>query len=145
MAKALGDALVAMHHIGSTSVPGIVAKPVIDMLAVVTRVKATDLRTPALAALGYEAMGEFGIRGRRYFRKSSADGARTHQIHAFAVDSCEIRRHLAFRDYLRAHSAAAEEYGKLKLELARRFPTDVEAYTEAKTEFIRAIESRVLS
>jgi GrpB-like predicted nucleotidyltransferase (UPF0157 family) len=136
----LGDLLIALHHIGSTAIPGIIAKPVIDMLAVVTDVVSLDMRTHFLEDLGYEAMGEFGIEGRRYFRKNSKEGARTHQIHAFAGGSPEIDRHLAFRDYLREHPDAAQRYGNLKLELARHFITDIAGYTDGKTEFIREIE-----
>jgi GrpB-like predicted nucleotidyltransferase (UPF0157 family) len=88
-------------------------------------------------------MGEFGIKGRRYFRKTSKDGVRTHQIHAFAVGSPEIDRHLAFRDYLRSHIDEAQRYGRLKQELARQFLTDIDGYSDGKTEFIREIEQRV--
>jgi len=139
---ALGDILVTLHHIGSTAIPGIVAKPVIDMLAVVTDVTTLDRRAPLLEEVRYEALGEFGILGRRYFRKDSAEGVRTHQMHAFAVGSPEIDRHLVFRDYMRAHQTEAEQYAELKQELARRFPTNMDAYTEGKTEFIREIERR---
>src|SRR4051812_35221263 len=81
--KSLGAALIDLHHIGSTAIPGIAAKPVIDMLAVVSSVQDLDRASSALEALGYEAKGEFGIPGRRYFRKDSPSGVRTHQIHAF--------------------------------------------------------------
>jgi GrpB-like predicted nucleotidyltransferase (UPF0157 family) len=142
VAAALGDVLVAIHHIGSTAIPGILAKPVIDILAVVTDLALVDLQAGTLRALNYEAMGEFGIPGRRYFRKNRADGVRTHQLHAFSVDSSEPQRHLAFRDYLRAHPRAAQAYVELKLELRRRFPTDIQSYAEGKTEFVRDIELR---
>src|SRR5262249_5441535 len=130
---ALGTALVELHHIGSTAVPGIVAKPVIDMLAVVTDVISLDAR-PWLEHLGYQAMGEFGIKGRRYFRKTSTEGVRTHQIHAFAVGSPEINRHLSFRDYLRSHPEA-QQYARLKEELAGRFVDDIDGYSDGKTGF----------
>src|SRR5687768_14655919 len=116
---ALADALIELHHIGSTAIPGIVAKPVIDMLGIVPALDVLDARAHRLAAHGYEALGEFGIPGRRYFRKDSVDGARTHQLHAFAAGSPEIQRHLDFRDYLRAFPAAAAGYGALKQRLAR--------------------------
>ena len=83
VAGAIGDLLIAMHHIGSTAIPGIHAKPIIDILAVVSDVALLDESRPQMEALGYEAMGEFGISGRRYFRKDDACGNRTHQIHAF--------------------------------------------------------------
>ena len=139
---ALGDVLVALHHIGSTAVSGILAKPVIDMLAVVTDVTILDVRSSALEQLGYEVMGEFGIPGRRYFRKDSTGGERTHQIHAFALGSAHIDRHLSFRDYLRAHPTVAAEYAELKRVLARRFSGDRVSYTDGKTEFITDVERR---
>jgi GrpB-like predicted nucleotidyltransferase (UPF0157 family) len=138
----LDDVLVAMHHIGSTAIPGCDAKPIIDMLAVVTNLDDLDARTRHLEGLGYEAMGEFGIPGRRYFRKGSAFEDRTHQIHAFADDSPEIVRHLAFRDYLRDNPEVVREYVALKRRLAAEHPTDVEAYTDGKSAFIALIEER---
>jgi GrpB-like predicted nucleotidyltransferase (UPF0157 family) len=143
IAEALGDLLTELHHIGSTAVPGLAAKPVIDMLAVVTDVDRLDQQGGALEALNYEPMGEFGIRGRRYFRKNTASGVRTHQIHAYAVGADDIERHLVFRDYLRANPAAAAQYASLKHELAERFAADIEGYADGKTDFVREIERRV--
>ena len=137
---ALSDLSIELHHIGSTAIPGIVAKPVIDMLAVVPTVEALDARAHRLVELGYEALGEYGIPGRRYFRKNAPDGARTHQLHAFAAGSPEVERHLGFRDYLRAHPAEAAAYGALKQELAERCGSDMEAYGDGKTAFIRALD-----
>jgi GrpB-like predicted nucleotidyltransferase (UPF0157 family) len=77
--------------------------------------------------LGYEAMGEYGIPHRRYFRKNGPDDQRTHQVHAFGVGSKEAERHLAFRDYMIAHPLAAQAYGELKLMLAQRHANDIEA------------------
>lgn len=142
IADALPDLPITLHHIGSTAVPGIVAKPVIDMLGVVPSCEAMDACAPRLAALGYEALGEFGIPGRRYFRKNAPDGARSHQLHVFASDSPEVPRHLNFRDYLRAFPAAAAAYAALKQELAARCVGDVRCYTEGKTAFIREADRR---
>ncbi|MFY9587265.1 MAG: GrpB family protein [Actinomycetota bacterium] len=140
IAEVLCGVLIAVHHIGSTAIPGCDAKSIIDMLAVVTNLDDLDARTAALEGLGYEALGEFGIPGRRYFRKGSAFEDRTHQIHAFADGSTEIARHLAFRDHLRGNPEAVKEYVALKRRLAAEHPTDVEAYTDGKTAFIKAIE-----
>lgn len=142
---ALGDVLAAVHHIGSTAIPGCDAKPIVDMLAVVTSLDDLDARADAVEVLGYEAMGEFGIPGRRYFRKGSAFEDRTHQIHAFAEGSPEIARHLAFRDHLRANPDAVKEYVDLKRRLAAAHPTDVEAYTDGKRAFIKGIEEAASS
>lgn len=138
----LGPALVAIDHIGSTAIPGIHAKPIIDMLAVTDDLALLDEETSRLEALGYEAMSEFGIPGRRYFRRNNSAGERTHQIHAFQAGSPQIARHLSFRDYLRAHPAAAREYDALKQRLAQAHPNDIGAYTDGKDAFIRDIDSR---
>jgi GrpB-like predicted nucleotidyltransferase (UPF0157 family) len=132
--------LVAIRHIGSTSIPLCDAKPIIDMVAAVTDLELLDELTPAMEALGYEALGEFGIPGRRYFRKGSAFENRTHQVHAFRSGSPEIDRHLAFRDFLRAHPALVAECVALKRRLAAAHPTDVPAYTAAKSGVIQRIE-----
>jgi GrpB-like predicted nucleotidyltransferase (UPF0157 family) len=139
---ALGDIPIELHHIGSTAIPGIDAKPVIDMIGIVATVDDLDTHALRLIAIGYEALGEYGIVGRRYFRKDSSEGVRTHQLHAFATESPEIQRHLDFRDYLRAFPRVAAEYAALKQSLARRSGADIVRYTDAKTEFVREIEDR---
>lgn len=139
---ALSDLPITLHHIGSTSIPGIVAKPVLDMLAEVPALDALDARADRLAPLGYRALGEHGIPNRRYFQKDSADGTRTHQLHAFVVGSPEARRHLDFRDFLRAFPEDAAAYAALKVALAARYGRDMRGYSEAKTAFIRAVERR---
>ena len=94
-------------------------------------------------ALGYEYLGEFGIPGRRYLRKGGDE--RTHQMHIFASDDVHaIARHLAVRDYLRAHPARAAAYGALKLELAARFPYDIDGYCDGKDAFVGALERDAL-
>lgn len=144
VADAFGTRLVEIHHIGSTAIPGIHAKPVIDMLAVVDDVGRLDEMNPRMVALGYEAMGEFGIPGRRYFRRDDAGGNRTHQVHAFRAGSDDVVRHLAFRDYLRAHRESAEAYDALKRSLTST-PTDIEAYMDGKDPFIKAVQARALA
>ena len=144
IAEALGDNLLSIHHIGSTSVPGLKAKPIIDILPVVRDIAAVDQHTPQMEALGYEGLGEFGLPGRRYFRKG--DLVRTHHVHVHALDSDqEIERHIAVRDYLRAHPDAAREYGELKAQLAKQFPDDRFAYMDGKDAFVKALERDALS
>ena len=98
----VGDRLVDVHHIGSTSVPGLAAKPVIDLLPVVREIECMDELAPAMTAAGYRAWGEYGIDGRRFFTMDQ-DGTRTHNLHVFALQSPQIERHLAFCAYLRSH------------------------------------------
>ena len=142
ISEAVGESIIAIHHIGSTAIPGIEAKPVIDMLAVTDEMECLDKRSELLQSLGYEALGEFGISGRRYFRKNNSSGARTHQIHAFQTGSPQIARHLAFRDYLIAHPAVARDYEILKLRLAAEYSNDMKLYTTGKDSFIKEIDLR---
>ena len=144
LTDSLGDVLLSVEHIGSTSIPGLAAKPVIDILAVVERVDALDTRSTSFEALGYQVMGEFGIAGRRYFRKDDADGRRTHQVHAYSLGADEVTRHLNFRDYLRAHEAVAEGYLSLKKALIDRCVDDMPCYSDGKTDFIRDIERQAV-
>lgn len=137
-----GDELVAMHHVGSTSVPGLQAKPIIDIMPVVRHIAYVDSLNEAMHRLGYESLGEFGIAGRRYFRKGGDD--RTHQIHVFQQGDPNIERHLAFRDYVRAHPAVAAQYGELKAVLAQRFPEDIDGYNDGKDAFVKAVEAQAL-
>jgi GrpB-like predicted nucleotidyltransferase (UPF0157 family) len=144
VAEAAGDATVRIHHIGSTAIPCTKAKPIIDILLEVASLEALDRRTPMFEALGYEAMGEFGIPDRRYFRLDDSDGTRTHQIHAFEAGVPDVARHLAFRDYMRAHPLIAEEYGTLKEHLAHAHPHDMAAYINGKDAFVKEHERRAL-
>lgn len=136
---ALGELVVAIHHIGSTSIPDIFAKPILDFLLEVKQVELLDDRIATMEGLDYEAMGEYGIPRRRYFRKSNHQGIRTHHIHAFTADDVEVHKHLAFRDYLIAHPDQADAYGQLKRTLAAAHPDDIQAYMDGKDPFIKDI------
>jgi len=142
--SALGATLVILHHIGSTAIPGIYAKPIIDILAKVISLEALDANPGGMRSLGYEAMGEFGIPGRRYFRKDDSSGVRTHHVHAFARESPQIARHLAFRDYLISHPRTAQAYSELKRELVPKCNGDIEAYMAGKDPFIKEVEYKAL-
>lgn len=144
LVDAVGEIFVAIHHIGSTAIPGLHAKPIIDILLEVDELSRLDARRPAFEELGYEALGEFGIPGRRYFRRNDDAGTRTHQIHAFAVGTPNVERHLAFRDYMIAHPAEAAVYGALKQELARDRPT-IEEYVAGKDAYVKEQEARAIA
>ena len=145
IACALGDIILALHHIGSTAIPGIHAKPIIDILLIVDNINRLDDKSQDMEELWYEAMGEFGITGRRYFRKEDASGIRTHHVHAFQVGSPEFERHLAFRDFLLAHPLEAQSYSELKQKLAREHPEDIEAYVDGKDAFIKEHEAKAIA
>jgi GrpB-like predicted nucleotidyltransferase (UPF0157 family) len=142
---ALGDTLLEIHHIGSTAIPGMWAKPVIDLLPVVEDLAALDARAAEMESLGYEVMGEFGIPGRRYFRRDNAAGERTHHVHAFQRGSPHVVRHLAFRDFMRAHPESAREYAELKCRLAAAHPDDIEAYMDGKDAFVKRMEAQAVA
>src|SRR6185436_15929492 len=139
IADALGNNVVAIHHIGSTAIPNIYAKAIIDLLVAVKDITGVDNQTSAMVSLGYEPMGEYGIPGRRYFRKNNQEGLRTHHIHAFEAGSAEVERHLAFRDYMIAHTEDAEKYSDLKRKLAEEHPHSLDEYMDGKDGFIKEI------
>jgi GrpB-like predicted nucleotidyltransferase (UPF0157 family) len=132
-ASAVGDVVVAIEHIGSTAVPGLAAKPVIDLVIVV---EPEDLQTAVerLAAIGYVHQGNLGVAGREAF--GVPEGERSHHLYVSPTDSEELRAQLAFRDRLRTNPALAAEYEALKRELAVRFRDDRMGYTDAKTDFV---------
>ena len=134
----LGDTIVDIHHIGSTAIPGIKAKPVIDILVEVKNIETVDQYNHKMEELEYEVMGEYGIPKRRFFRKGG--NKRTHHIHIFQVGNEEIERHIKFKEYLITHPDKVREYSKLKEELANKYTYDVENYTNGKSDFIKEID-----
>jgi GrpB-like predicted nucleotidyltransferase (UPF0157 family) len=133
---AMGDLPVVIEHVGSTAIAGLVAKPILDLLA--GRPADSDLQ-PYIAALesaGYLYRGEEGLPGREYFVRNGPDGRRTHHLHLVVKDGDFWISHLAFRDYLRRSPARMAAYAALKQDLATRYPNDRLAYTEGKADFI---------
>ena len=112
--RTLGSVLVEVHHIGSTSVEGLASKPIIDLMPVVTDLFNLDKKRDRVEALGYDWHGGLGISGRRYCTLSDEHGKRIVQVHFFVEDTADVVRHLAFRDYLRAHGEVAHAYEKEK-------------------------------
>jgi len=131
----------AIEHVGSTAVPGLAAKPIIDLDVLL--ISATDLPVviAKLASFGYEHRGDLGISGREAFRTPPSD--LHHHLYVCPSSSPEYNRHISFRDYLRTHPADANSYASLKRELLRKFGDDREAYTQAKSRFVAEILQRV--
>ncbi len=142
IASALGENVIKIHHIGSTSIETIYAKPIIDILVEVSSIFKVDENNSQMQALGYQCMGEFGIKDRRFFRKDDRAGIRTNHIHVFEVNSAQIARHLRFRDYLNTHLEDAESYSMLKQSLAEKYPNDIESYMDGKSDFIQEIDRK---
>lgn len=135
----MGENVIEIYHIGSTSVKGLSAKPIIDIMPVVYDLSAVDVIADKFVKIGYEYLGEFGIKGRRYLRKGGDE--RTHHVHIFQnEDKSNIERHLAVSDYLRAHPDEAQRYGLLKEKLARQFPYDNDGYCNGKEKFVQQLE-----
>jgi len=138
----LEDVALTVAHVGSTSVVGLAAKPIIDM-DVVVRCEADVARAiELLARLGYNHIGNQGIPGREAF--STPSGLPDHHLYICVESSEEYRRHIAFRDYLRDNLDALTEYAALKRALAERYRDDREAYTEGKSEYIEAVLRRAI-
>ena len=133
---------VAIHHIGSTSVPGLAAKPTIDIILEVKNIELVDHCNDAMEKLGYEAWGEYHIPGRRFFVKG--EDKRTHHVHTFQTGSAEIANHLYFRDYLKSHPDEAKEYADLKIKLAEQFSHDRRGYVQNKEDYVKALEKKAM-
>jgi len=140
LARVFADVAVSIEHVGSTAVPGLGAKPVIDIMVGVPALADVESRIPELERDGYEYVREYEARlpERRYLRKPRV-GSRTHHLHAVVRGGAFWRRHLLFRDYLRAHPEAASAYLELRQRLAARHRTDPAAYSEGKSSFVEAL------
>jgi GrpB-like predicted nucleotidyltransferase (UPF0157 family) len=137
-----GSEILEIYHIGSTSVPGLSAKPIIDIMPVVQEITRMDKYDEEMIRIGYTPKGENGIKGRRYFQKGGNN--RTHHVHIYEKGCKEIERHLAFRDYLRVTPEDAKRYGDLKERLAMMYPSDVESYIAGKNRLALEIEKKAL-
>ncbi len=138
--EALGSNCIAIHHIGSTSIPGMSAKPIIDILPVVKDIREVDRANVAMERLGYQARGEYGMAFRRFFQKGG--DIWTHNVHVYEEGDPEIARYLAFRDWMCSHEEDARNYEKLKLELAAKFPEDRFKYSFGKDAFVASVDAK---
>ena len=129
-----GTELVDIHHIGSTSVKGLAAKPIIDIMPVVREIARSDDFNIGMQSLGSEVRGENGVPRRRYFHKGGE--TRTVHVHVFEEGDENITRHLAFRDYLRTFAKVRDDYSSLKIDLATSYPLDIKQYVNGKHEFV---------
>jgi len=140
----LGEHLLSIHHIGSTAVPNIPAKPTIDLLGIVADLNQVDRTEPRLILHGWQPRGENGIPGRRYFRKGG-DDKHTHHLHIYQQGNEQIDRQLRFVAYLTTHPEEARRYADLKQRLAAEHPFDAVAYTDAKGPLVEELLAKAFA
>jgi len=134
---ALEGVCTTVEHVGSTAVPGLAAKPVVDMDAVVSKPEDVPVAVARLEQLGYEHVGDGDVPGRAAFHWPPAE--HRHHLYVVVEGTDAHRRHLLFRDYLRTHPDEAQRYGELKRALSRRYRDDRPAYTDGKDEFVARV------
>lgn len=140
---ALGELALSIEHVGSTSVSGLSAKPVIDIDVVISDRSKLEAVVSALAKIGYRHEGDLGIAGREAFKYDGKEHLMKHHLYVCTQDCAELKRHLAFRDFLRAHPEAVAEYSRVKEEGAALYPYDIDSYIEHKSPFIERIYKEI--
>ena len=143
LSNALGQRIIGIEHVGSTSVQGLSAKPIIDIDVVIRDATVLEDVISALEEIGYQHEGNLGIIGREAFKYDGKDHLQKHHLYVCPEDSPELKRHIAFRDYLRTHPGAVREYSHIKEEGANLYPNDIERYMEYKSPFIEKIYAEI--
>ena len=141
--NALGKSALRIEHVGSTSVRGLSAKPVIDIDVVISNYSVFNDVVLKLHEIGYRHVGDLGVTGREAFKYDGKEHLQKHHLYVCTEDSDELKRHIAFRDYLRSHPDAAREYGCIKKEGAKLYPYDIDGYIEYKSSFIERIYKKI--
>ncbi len=141
LAIALGARTIAMEHIGSTAVPGLAAKPIIDVLIGIEKLDDVAACTPLLLARGWDFPEEYNrtLTGRRFFLKRDSGGVRTHHAHFVVHEGALWNEYITFRDKLRASDELRDRYERLKRDLASKFHDQRERYTASKTDFVKEV------
>ena len=140
---ALGELALRIEHVGSTSVPGLSAKPVIDIDVVIRDDSMLEEVVSRLAKIGYQHEGNLGIAGREAFGYEGKEHLKEHHLYVCPEDSPELKRHVAFRDYLRSHPDAVREYSRIKEEAASLYPYDIDQYIGHKSPVIEKIYKEI--
>ena len=139
----LKELVLRIEHVGSTSVEGLSAKPIIDIDVVIQDRSALPEVIYALKKIGYSHEGDQGIPGREAFKYEGKEHLRKHHLYVCALDAEELKRHIAFRDYLRNNPEAVAEYSRIKEEGALLYPWDMDKYIKHKSPFIESIYKRI--
>lgn len=137
--KALEDSILAIEHVGSTSVEGLYAKPIIDIDVIIESYNKFEDVKSRLENLDYYHEGDLGIKDREAFGYNEKNKFMTHHLYVCPRDSEELKRHITFRDYLRTHEEDREKYSEIKLQAAKMYPTDIDSYIETKSACVNEI------
>lgn len=140
---ALGELALSIEHVGSTSVIGLSAKPIIDIDVVINDKSMLNDVICALGGIGYRHEGDLGVEGREAFKYDGKDHLQRHHLYVCTKDSKELKRHIAFRDYLRSHPDTVREYSRIKEEGAAMYPQDIDGYIKHKSPFIEKIYKEI--
>lgn len=132
----LGNLILGMEHVGSTSVEGMSAKPCIDIDVVIKDYGVFETVVSKLASIGYIHEGDLGIKDREAFKYADKPHLKTHHLYVCPRDSAELRRHITFREYLKSHPEAVKRYSAVKETAARLYPDNIDAYMEYKSSCI---------
>lgn len=136
---ALEDLAVSIEHVGSTSVEGLSAKPIIDIDVVIRDYAVFDAVVRKLASVGYVHEGDLGIKDREAFKYTHKPHLQKHHLYVWPQDSAELRRHITFRDFLRSNPDAVQEYSAVKEAAARLYPEDIDGYIAFKSPCIERL------
>ncbi len=143
LSEALGELALSIEHVGSTSVQGLSAKPIIDIDVVINDTSLLNDIIASLQSIGYKHEGDLGIPGREAFKYDGKEHLMKHHLYVCAKDSLELKRHISFRDYLKSHPEAISEYSRTKEEGALLYPYDIDKYIEYKSPFIERIYKEI--
>jgi GrpB-like predicted nucleotidyltransferase (UPF0157 family) len=136
------NSLLDIQHVGSTAIPGMAAKPQLDILIQVQDIIESDMLEEAMQAVGYQAYGNALKQGGRMFSRWDGD-VKTVNVHVFQADSPIVQRYISVRDFLLTHPKEAEAYAQLKLDLYKKYPSDYLKYRELKDPYIDALRARI--
>jgi len=133
------DLILSIEHVGSTSVKGLYAKPIVDMIIIIDNNGLLPEIIQRLAQLGYTHMGDLDVNGREAFKYTDKPHLMAHHLYICPNDAMEHKRQTTFRDYLRLHPADRDKYSKIKLEMAAKFPHNIDSYIDGKEPVILEI------
>lgn len=135
--------VISIEHVGSTSVKGLSAKPIIDIDVVIEDEDTFPEVKAAMESIGYTHEGDLGIKGREAFKYEGKEHLRKHHLYVCTKDATELKKHITFRDHLRSHPEAVREYSKVKEEGAKLYPEDIDGYINYKAPFIEGIYKEI--